>query len=304
MNQRDLFINFVESARGFDISHKLKLVLFIAGSKPNAYVVLKIAPENLGEKAHFERHLSMINILFRVSRPKSYEEIVQVRNGIVRWQICGVWYGYDLLWTKNSQKLFGKYRQFLRLQKHSSADRIAGKLYGYPSCCVEEYSSEHNLGYLKSKYDYCSFYRSLRLLGKKFPFIFHYACSQDCRATIMLNKKYSGVIKKYSLRIWREFSCKKIVFADVLVDAESDVLDDNGRSLWPVRNCHEYSLVSLHPVEGHFFLFSVLAKSIIPRGTAASVRIVLRHNFADVRILRLKGFAGRSQHHRKFLVVP
>lgn len=304
MSERDLLVRFAESAKGFDVLHKLKLVLFAVGVKPNAYVVLKINSKNLEEKAHFESHLVKNNILFNVGKPKSYEEIVQVKDNVVKWGMCGTWYGYDLFRGKNALKLFNDYKSLLRRQKHEGADEIAGMLYGYPSCCVKEYGREHDVEYLRGKFDYCGFHNRLRLLDKKFPFIFHYACGPNCRASARLNKKYSLAVKKHAPRLWGEFSGKKTFVADVLVDVESDVLDDNAKSLWPVRDCHDYSLVSAHPVDGHFFLFSVLVKSMIPRGTVASARISLRYNFADVELLCLKDFVGEVQHYRKFLVIP
>ena len=304
MNERELLVRFAESARGFDVLHKLKLVLFAVGVKPNAYIVLKVNSKNLEEKAHFENHLLKNNVLFKVGKPKSFEEIVQVKDNVVKWEMCGVWYGYDLFRDKASVKLFQQYKSLLRLQKHAEADKIAGRLYGYPFCCVEEYWKEHDVEYLRSKFDYCSFYERSRMLDKRFPFVFHYACSKNCSASAKLNKKHSFAIKKHASKLWGEFSEKKTFTADVLVDAESDVFDDNAKSLWPMRDCHEYSLVSAHSVDGHFYLFTVLVKSLIPRGSIAFARISLRHNFADVELLCLKDFVGEVQHYRKFLVNP
>ena len=60
--------SFAEISKGFDITEKLKLVLFTADVKPNTYVNLKINPEDLGEKYRFEQLLKENKIPFLASR--------------------------------------------------------------------------------------------------------------------------------------------------------------------------------------------------------------------------------------------
>lgn len=304
MNEVTQLVRFAESAKGFDVLQKLKLILFTVGVKPNTYVVLKISPKNLEEKAHFESHLKQLGIIFEVGKPKSYEEITEVKSNIVKWEIKGTWYGYDLFSNKKSQQLFHKYKLLLRQQKHAEADELAGKLYGYPHCCTEEYSKEHDTDYLKQKYTYCKFYERMHAQDKKFPFIFHYICNKNCKRTIALNKKYSAAIKRHAPNLWNNFSAEQTSTADLIVDSESDVFDDNAKSIWQNKDCHDYSLVSAEPIHGNYYLLSYLAKSLIPRGTIAKAKIKIKYNYADVELLSFIDFVGDLHHERKLLGLP
>jgi len=302
MDEITQLVRFAESAKGLDTIQKLKLILFTARAKPNTYVVLKINAQNIEEKAHFENHLKHNNIIFEVGKPKAYEEITQIKDNIIKWEIKGTWYGYDLFSTKKTREQFHKYKTLLRQQKHEQADKIAGELYCYPKCCVKEYEKEHNIEYLKQKYSYCEFYKRMQLQDKNFPFIFHYICSPKCSPTKKLNKKYSETIKKLAHKLWTQYCTKEELTTDIMIDSESDVYDDNAKSIWPKKDCREYSAIAMHPINGHYYLFSYLTKTILPRGTVASARIAMRNNHADIKVLSLKDFVQDLHHERKFLV--
>lgn len=302
MDEVTQLVRFAETAKGFDVVQKLKLILFAVKVKPNTYVVLKISPKNLEEKAHFEQHLKRNNIIFEVSRSKSYEEITQVKDNMIKWEIKGVWYGYDLFKTKKTKKEFKEYKRLLKAQEHAEADKIAGKIYGYPSCCNEEYTKEHDLNYVKQKYSYCQYYKRMLEQDKQRPFVFHYVCSPKCGATIKMNNKYSNAIKKFAPKLWQEYSAKEIIKTDVIIDTESDIFDDNAKSIWPNKDCHDYAAIALHQIKGSYYMLSCLTKSMIPRGTIASAKITMQYNYASVTLLSLKDFTEGVQHQRKFLL--
>lgn len=302
MDEITQLVRFAETAKGLETLQKLKLVLFAIGAKPNTYVVLKINPKNLEEKAHFENHLKHNKIIFKTSKPKSYEEITQIKDNIIKWEIQGTWYGYDLFRTKNAQKKFYEYKKLLRQQKHKDADQIAGELYGYPKCCIKEYTKEHNTQYIKQKYTYCQFYKKIKEQDKKFPFIFHYPCSQNCNSTKKINSKYLAAIKKFSRKLFEEYNAKEEITADVIIDAESDIYDDNAKSIWQKKDCTEYSMIALNPINGHHYMFCHITKAILPKGTIARAKIKMQNNYAEIKILALKDFIADIHHERKFLV--
>lgn len=304
MDEPTQLIRFAEQAQGLDAIQRLKLILFVTGIKPNTYVVLKIHSHNLEEKHHFEEHLRRNKIMYEISHAKSYEEITAIHKNKIHWTMQGTWQGYDLFSSKKSQQKFKKYKQLLKQQKHAAADTLAGKLYNYPPCCVREYTKEHDTTYLKKKYGYYTFYQRMHETEKKFPFIVHYPCSPHCRATQQSNKKYTATIKKYAPMFFKEYTRKHTFTTDLIIDSESDIYDDNAHPLWPEKDGHEYSLVSLTPFQGHYYLFSHLTKTLLLRGSIVSARITMHHNYADVKITALKDYVPDIHHERKFLVPP
>ena len=48
-------IRFTEKSKGLQTKDKIKLILFLKKVKPNAEVLLKVGPKNLGEKYEFEK---------------------------------------------------------------------------------------------------------------------------------------------------------------------------------------------------------------------------------------------------------
>jgi len=143
------FLKFVDTAKCFDAKAKINLATFVGGLKNACFVRLKVTPKNLDELHHFERHISECKFLFRHSGPRSFEEIKSVSHGVIKWGFFGIWYGYDLFSSLSALREFEKYNVLLK-KSHSQADVVAGKLYGYPSCCVKNYIREHDLKFLKS----------------------------------------------------------------------------------------------------------------------------------------------------------
>lgn len=304
MDERTQLIKFAEQAQGLEPLQRLKLILFATGAKPNAHVVLKISAKNLEEKQHFEQHLKHNNIIYEVSRAKSYEEIKDIRGNTVRWEIKGTWHGYDLFKTKTTQQGFHNYKKLLKEQKHHAADKIAGQLYGYPTCCTKEYTKEHNTDYVKKKYTYASFYQRMYDNDKKFPFVFHYPCSTKCKATKKLNNYYATIIKKNAPAFYKDYTKKHAVIAELVVDAESDIYDDNAQPLWEEKDAHDYSLIALKPINGHHYLFGHLTKALLLHGAVVTANIIMTQRWTNIRINSLKDFIKDVHHERKFLVTP
>ncbi|MBI4141150.1 hypothetical protein HY485_04915 [Candidatus Woesearchaeota archaeon] len=302
INEQTQLIKFAEQAQGLEPLQQLKLILFATGTKPSAYVLLKTDGKNLDEKEHFEQHLKHNNIIYETSKAKSYEEIKDIRGNTVRWEIKGTWHGYDLFHTKTARQGFHNYKKFLKEQKHSIADKIAGKLYGYPDCCMNEYTKEHNINYIKKKYTYYSFYKRMYENDRKFPFIAHYPCSSHCTATKKLNNHYSTIIRKNAPAFLKEYTKKHYVSTALVVDAESNVYDDNAQPLWEKKDAHDYSLITLKPVNKHHYMLSHLTKALLLHGTIVTANIIMTQRWADVRIKALKDFIKDFHHERKFLV--
>ena len=130
---------FAEKAKGFDDNCRIKLGLFTAGVKPNTYVILKVGPENLEEKYQFERLLKENRIVYEAGRPKSYEKIEKIAGNRIKWALAGIWFGYDLFAGKANRRIFQKYVSLVRKgtgEARAKAAGVAGKLYGYPACCI------------------------------------------------------------------------------------------------------------------------------------------------------------------------
>ncbi|MEM4240255.1 MAG: hypothetical protein QXK08_03620 [Candidatus Woesearchaeota archaeon] len=304
--QRKELIGFAQTARGLDDYNKLKLILFAAGTKPATFVQLKIEPKNIDDKEHFERHLKNCRIPFLVGRPKAFEEIVGIRGNAVKWRIKGSWYGYDLFKDNRHLDLFQKYLALVKRQKHSQADRISGKLYDYPKCCIEHYIKEHSLAFLRRNYSHYSYYKHLHDVERAFPLVMHTPCSPKCAASRRLNAKYAAAVRKSAPKFWKLFSGVKKMQAKVIVDAESELLQDvvyNIRStapVFPVKDGHEYSLITLKPLDSHYYILSHLTKKCIERGTVFPAEIRMRFTYADIRLGKPEKTIKGLHHERKF----
>lgn len=307
--ERKALIDFAQSARGLDNYSKLKLILFAAGAKPATFFALKISPKNLGEKEHLERHLKQCRIPFLTGRPKSYEEIVAIKGNTVKWKMMGTWYGYDLFRDNRHLDLFQKYLELMRNQKHARSDRVGGKLYDYPKCCVEHYLKEHSLALLRKNYTHFSYYRHLHNVERAFPLVMHTPCSTKCAASRKLNSEYAAVLKKAAPKFWKEFSEIKNYSIDVVVDSESELLQDilyrlaSVKPVFPVKDGHEYSAITLKPIEGHYYIYSVLSKKSICRGAVLRATAKVRFNYADVKLGKPKKVLSSLHHERKFVVL-
>jgi len=296
-------INFAQAAKGLDSRNKLKLILFAAGVKPNAHVVLRIDAKNLDEKHHFEKHLLDASILFQVSRAKGYEEISAVRKNKVVWTQAGIWFGYDLFRDLGSLAKFRQYVKLIGKQKHEKADAIGAGLYGYPACCTREYTKGHDVAYIQEHHSYHDYYAKLFEADRKFPFVFHYVCSQHCAATSRLNALYKRVVKRFARKFFNRYTEKKSYNATLIVDAESDVLDSKGKTIWPVRSAHDYSLITQKPLDAHYYLLNHFTHWSLQRGTVLDAKVTIQYDYADVALGDVVDVLPEPVHQRKFLMM-
>lgn len=298
--------HFAQSAQGLDDSAKLKLILFAAGVKPATFFALKINPANLDEKEHLERHLRACKIRFAVGKPRAYEEITKITGNVVRWKINGTWYGYDVFKDARHEKLFKQYVALVKRQKHAQADRVSGTLYDYPRCCVEHYIKEHDFAFLRKHYTHYTYYQHLHEIERAFPLLMHTACSARCAASKRMNARYAAALKKHAPRFWKSFSETKRSKVDVIVDTESELLQDvvygirDTAPVFPVKDGHEYVLITLKPLDKHYYLLNHLTRKSIERGTVLPATVTRRYLSAAVTLGKPKRVIKDLHHERRF----
>lgn len=306
--ERQQLIDFAENAAGLDNAAKLKLILFAAGVKPATFFALKINPKNLDEKEHLERHLRACKVPFIAGKPRAYEEIVAITGNAAQWKINGAWYGYDVFADRTRVELFEKYLALVQRRKHAEADRIGGELYDYPPCCVQHYTREHDLAFLRKNHTHYSYYKHLHDVERKFPLLMHTACSLTCAASTKMNARYAAALKKYAPRFWKSFSAAKKHAVDVVVDAESELTEDfaygiaSSAPVFARKDGHEYALLTLKPVDTHYYLHSYLTRLALARGTVFPARVTVRYNYADVALSKPKRVIKGLHHERHFLL--
>jgi len=297
----DFLVDFIEKCDCFEISDKLKLLLFILSNKPATFAPLKIYPKNLEDKSHFEKHLNEHNFFPIIGKPKSFEEIDKISGNKIIWSIKGTWYGYDLFKDKKAKELFKKYIYLVKKQKHDEADFIAGKIYDYPVCCVRNYIKENKLDWLKKKYSYYKYYKKQHDLERKFPFVIHSPCSLKCKATQKLNRKNKQIIKKHAPRFYKEFTKKKSFKSDFIVEGENNFITGiKEQKLWSAEKGHDYNIVSKNKFNKHNYMFSYLSKNKYEKGTILQGRAVIQHNYADFVFKKTKKIIKNLVHVRHF----
>jgi len=289
MNEKKHLTQFIERANAFDNNTKLKLLLFICGAKPNTFVHLRITT-NIDDKREFERLLDANNIVYSVSRPKGFEEIIDIKKNIAIWRFTGTWYGYDLFNSLAAKKQFDMYVSLLRKQKHTAADTLAGKLYGYPSCCVKKFTQNHHAAHQS----YYAFYKKLHDFDKKFPFISHTPCALICGRTKTLNTKYQRALRKTAPAFLRSYATKRTYTADCIVDSENDF------GTFKKKDGHDYTLITTKPLEGKYQLISALSKENRPQGTILRCTITLQYDYALINNAHPTGRLKNFHHERKF----
>jgi hypothetical protein len=297
---RQQLIDFAEKAKGLDDSSRLKLILVASGAKPATFFPLKINPRNLDEKSHLEKHLRAAGLIFSAGKARGYEEIVGVRDNAVLWKLNGTWYGYDVFKDKKHRQQFKKYVGLVKRQQHETADRISGTLYDYPPCCVEHYVKEHDAGYLRKKYTHYSYYKHLHDIERAFPLVMHTACSTKCAKTRRLNNNYAAALRKNAPGFWKRFSAVKKFSSDVIADTESELVRD-GSSVFRHKDGHEYTLITLKPLDRHHYLLAHLSKKAIPRGTVLPAQVIKQYGYADVSLGKPKRVIKDLHHERHFL---
>ena len=299
---KQALVRFAEIAKGFDDYERLKLILFASGAKASTYVVLKVDSTNLSEKYRFEKRLNDLGVVFVESRMRAFEEIDRIVRNKIIWKIAGVWVGYDLFHDKKSLALFKKYVTDVRKQKHKKADLLGGKLYSYPKCCIKQYLKEQDMSYLKKNFSYYSYYKRLHDVERKFPFLMHTACKVNCRDSAKLNTKYKNAVKKYAPYFYKKFSKKKVHNTDLIVDAPSDIIH-NGRSIWPVKNALEYSVIAKKKFEGHYYIYTHLTRKFYDFGAVLNAQVSMQYDYADIKVKGVKKEIRNLMHIRKFFVI-
>lgn len=293
-----MLLDFAEKSKGFEIQDRVKLALFLLGVKPNVFVRLKIS-SNLGEKTHFEKHLKEAGFLFSVSRPKSFEEVDGVSGNGAEWKIKGVWYGYDIFRDRDAKRLFSEYVSLEKKGKRDLAHRAAGVFYGYPECCVEEFIKLQQNSNLRRKFSCYEYYSFLDKVERKFPFVFHTPCSINCNATKHINEQYKLALKQGARSLFKAYSKKRSYVVEVIVESESDA---DGK-LWPVKDGHNYALLSLGKVDGRYGLFSFTTKKSCPLLGVFKARVSLKYDYADISLGKVREVRKVFKHKRRFALV-
>ncbi len=293
MEEKRHLLRFIETSKAFDNNSKLKAILFVSGVKPNTYIHLRIT-DNVDDKHEFERLLKLNKIVFNVSRPKGFEEISSIQKNAAVWKMKGIWHGYDLFRNKQAKKNFERYVSLVKKQKHDTADKLAGKIYGYPACCIKKFISEHDPKVLSKKYTYYQYYKQMHDSDNAFPFISHTPCSPKCKKSVSLNKKYSAAAKKLAPQFYKQYTKKRTYSTPVIVDIDNDL------GVWKKKNGHDYVLITKKPIEGKYYEISWLAKPAFKRGTVLDANITLHCDYATVVVKKKIGELKNFHHERKF----
>jgi len=280
-------VKFIEKTESLDNRNKLRLLLLISGVKPSTYIQLKIG-KNLEDKHRFEELLKENNLIFESSRPKGYEEIEKIQGNAVKWKIMGMWYGYDIFSTKPYAQRFLEYVQLLKQKKHKQADLLAGKIYGYPDCCIKKYL-QHKIN--KNYYEH---YKELHDMDKKFPFISHTPCTLNCKETQKLNTKYKNAIKKISPKFLKEYSKKRKYTVPLIVDVENKLPE------FKKQNGHDYVYITKEPIEKKYWLISWLTKAEFKRGTIIEAEATMQYDYSLIKIKKKIGQIQNLHHERHF----
>lgn len=287
---------FAEKSDAFEPASKRNILLFLAGAKPNLYAQMKISA-NLHDRHEFERLLRLNNIPFIVSKPRGYEEITAIKGNKAVWKFKGTWYGYDIFRSLHDKKEFEKYLRLLKQKKHKQADLLAGELYGYPKCCVDEYIRSHDEDYLRKRYTYSEYFTKLHSSDLKFPFISFTPGSLHCPYAIAMNRAYGLALKRISPRFYKQYTAEKKYKTTLIIDFENDF------GIWKQKDGHDYVAITKNKINGHHFLISFLSKKPYARGTIIDADVTLKHNIATVKLGKRKGHIPDFYHERRFTVL-
>ena len=244
--------------------------------------------------------LKQNKVLFSVSNPKSYEEVKKIKGDKVMWEIKGTYYSYDIFRSKKDKEKFRHYLDLLDKGKYNQGDKIAGEHYGYPKCCLTRFVKEKSTTFLKKNYTYWEYYKKLRDMDLKFPFLSHLPHSLDCKESNKLNKKYEEIIKRTSKKIYKEFSSKGKYKGSLIIGGISDV-EIKGKSIWPKKAGYEYELIYKKPFRRHYYLISFLSKKKYRKGQVLKGIVTLQYDYATVKIIKEKNKVISGLHHERKL---
>lgn len=292
-----ILINFAILSRGFSAKDKIKLILFALGLKPAASVYLRITPTNLEEAFQFEHALRLTKIIYSRGREKSFEEVRQIKGNKIIWNPAGLWVDYDLFHTYTQKKQFDEYRQLWQHgEQRTKMNRIAGKLYGYPACCIAQYNKETG-SHIKKKYDYYAFYKKMHEIDKRFPLLAYTPCSLSCKKSKEAQKVFASAIKKASPSFWHHVQEVSVYQTDAIIESENDIIND-GKSIWSQRKGHDYVILSTTPHDGKYWFYTVLSKKEYLKGTVLSATIKHHSTHGEVILGKEKEMLHDLQHER------
>ncbi|MBD3318352.1 hypothetical protein GF342_00405 [Candidatus Woesearchaeota archaeon] len=304
MDKKRRFLDFAEDTPALDTAARMRLLLFAAGLKPATYLQFRITPTTLDERRHFQFHLQENNCLFSVSHPKSFEQIARIHKNIIEWEMAGTWYGFDVFSSKKQKKLFENYLSEIKRGRQTAAHKIAGKLYGYPACCVREFIREQEEKYLEKKYSYYEYFSRREKLMRKFPFISHTPCSAACALSRAMNTRNRAAIRKHAPKFFKTLQQVQKVKLDVVVDSITQWYSDlnHKRPIWLCKDGAHHHLIALKKINGKYYFFTDTSTCRYERGTVLSVTLRRQFGQSDLSIDRIKRFITALEHHRQFVV--
>ena len=188
------------------------------------------------------------------------------------------------------------YIEHLMFKGTKKRNTIAGKLYDYPECCIEQYSKE-TPQHIKSKYSTYQFYKNLHAIEKKFYLMPYTPCSLKCKRSIELQKKYSVALKKTSPSFYQHLNEANPYQTDIIIESENDILA-NEKSIWKQKDGHDYVVLSTRPYQSKHWFYNILSKKKYAIGTVLSATIIHHTTYADIILGKEKGIILDLQHYR------
>lgn len=283
----DELSTFSVVSEGFSMIDKVKLVLFSAGVKPTTSIYLNITSTNLDDKKRFEEILEKNKIIFLRGRERTFEVIKTIRGSVVHWKLGGTYIDYDLFSNEGDKKRFVQYKQMaIKDISRAKRARIAGKLYGYPKCCIEQYVKETS-EWMRKNMTYYEFYKRYHATDKKFPFIPFTPCSIECKQAKKFNQRYSKTVRKKEPKFWREFVKKNIFRSDLVIDHES-IIEENKEDIFPDRKWHNYVVLTMKPYNDRYYFHSFLTRKKYEHGTILSGKITMQYGRGFVQVGKIK----------------
>ena len=274
-------LDFAILSKGLSPKDKVKLALFALGLKPATSIYLKIDSNNLDETYFLENALRLYKIIFLRGNEKSFEEVKRIKENKIAWNLAGLWIDYDLFHTQKQKENFLKYKKLCLTDKGTKKrNTIAGKLYDYPECCIEQYSKE-TPQHIKSKYSTYQFYKNLHAIEKKFYLMPYTPCSLKCKRSIELQKKYSVALKKTSPSFYQHLNEANPYQTDIIIESENDILA-NEKSIWKQKDGHDYVVLSTRPYQSKHWFYNILSKKKYAIGTVLSATIIHHTTYADI----------------------
>lgn len=291
---------FITRCASLDDRTKLRVLLVMLGAKPATFARLKITPKNLHDKHRFEDALKQAGLVFEVSAAKGFEQISRIKDGHIRWSTSGTWYGYDIFCDENHRARFHEYATLSFKEKHAQADKLAGTLYGYPSCCIKSFVKEEDTHYLAKNYSYFSYFDERAKKAQAFPLITHTACSMRCKHSRTQNTRFRALLRKHAAKWFERFSKKKVTRTKLVVDNQADIYLDSDQSVWLQKDGHQYQCISLQKIDQHFVAISHLQRQSLEIGTVFDAEVTIQYDYPSVRLLKITGFLPDVRHERDF----